>query len=118
MKLSIRQATAVRALFLVLLIAPLAVGAPAQRGMAVPAAQTALESLSEVSLSEVYMDAAPLAEAAAPADASPLDDGELAALAALDEQPGDEVIGGALSNEHLTYIAIALAAAVLVLVLK
>lgn len=34
------------------------------------------------------------------------------------EEPGTEVTGGALSNEHLTYIVIALAAAVLVLILK
>ena len=34
------------------------------------------------------------------------------------EEPGREVSGGALSNLHLTYIVIALAAAVLVLVLK
>lgn len=39
-------------------------------------------------------------------------------LAQKDEEPAREVAGGALSNLHLTYIVIALSAAVLVLVLK
>lgn len=34
------------------------------------------------------------------------------------EEPGTDVVGGALTNQQLTYIVIALAAAVLVLVLK
>jgi hypothetical protein len=34
------------------------------------------------------------------------------------EEPGQEVVGGALSNQHLTYIVIALAAAVIVLIAK
>lgn len=51
-------------------------------------------------------------------DAQLLDDEELAALSQRDQNPGPEVRGGALSNEHLTYIVIALAAIVLVLVLK
>ncbi len=40
------------------------------------------------------------------------------ALAEQQEEPARDVAGGALSNLHLTYIVIALAAAVLVLVLK
>jgi hypothetical protein len=47
-----------------------------------------------------------------------LDEKELADLAARAEDPDKEIIGGALSNEHLTYIVIALAAAVIVLVAK
>jgi hypothetical protein len=47
-----------------------------------------------------------------------LDEEELAALSQRNQNPGPEVRGGALSNEHLTYIVIALAAIVLVLVLK
>ena len=43
---------------------------------------------------------------------------ELERLQARDEEPSSEVVGGALNNEHLTYVVIALAAAVLVLVLK
>ncbi len=39
-------------------------------------------------------------------------------LAQQDKEPPQEVAGGALSNLHLTYIVIALAAAVFVLVLK
>lgn len=46
----------------------------------------------------------------------PLADDELAELSQRDEQPGDEVTGGALSNENLTYVVIALAAAVIVLI--
>lgn len=40
------------------------------------------------------------------------------ALAEQEEEPARDVAGGALSNLHLTYIVIALAAAVFVLVLK
>jgi len=47
-----------------------------------------------------------------------LDGDEIAALSQRSQNPGPEVRGGALSNEHLTYIVIALAAIVLVLVLK
>lgn len=47
-----------------------------------------------------------------------LDESELAELAARDEEPGREVVGGALNNQQLTYIAIALAAAVIVLIAK
>ena len=47
-----------------------------------------------------------------------LDQEETAALSQRNQNPGPEVRGGALSNEHLTYIVIALAAIVLVLVLK
>ena len=47
-----------------------------------------------------------------------LDEEEMAALSQRNQNPGPEVRGGALSNEHLTYIVIALAAIVLVLVLK
>lgn len=48
----------------------------------------------------------------------PFTDEEQQALKHRDEKPDEKVSGGALSNEHLTYIVIALAAAVLVLVLK
>lgn len=43
---------------------------------------------------------------------------EEAELSARSEEPGDDVVGGALSNTHLTYIVIALAAAVIVLIAK
>ena len=48
----------------------------------------------------------------------PHTENEQSELARRSEEPGKEVAGGALSNLHLTYIVIALAAAVLVLVLK
>lgn len=54
----------------------------------------------------------------APPPGQPLTEQELAELTQRAEEPGPEVTGGALSNLHLTYIVIALAAAVLVLVLK
>lgn len=53
-----------------------------------------------------------------PKPAQPLSPEESAELSKRAEEPGADVVGGALSNEHLTYIVIALAAAVLVLVLK
>ncbi|HET8550195.1 MAG TPA: hypothetical protein VFL57_19425 [Bryobacteraceae bacterium] len=43
---------------------------------------------------------------------------DLAELSRRAETPGRDVAGGALTNQQLTYIVIALAAAVLVLVLK
>lgn len=46
----------------------------------------------------------------------PLTEAEQQQLAQRDEQPGKEVAGGALSNQMLTYIVIALAAAVIVLI--
>ena len=52
------------------------------------------------------------------AEAQLLDQEEIATLSQRNQTPGPEVRGGALSNEHLTYIVIALAAIVLVLVLK
>jgi hypothetical protein len=54
-------------------------------------------------------------DAAAP---QPLTAEEVEELTARAEEPGPEVAGGALSNEHLTYIVIALAAAVIVLIVK
>ena len=47
-----------------------------------------------------------------------LSEAELAELSQRAEAPGPEVVGGALSNEHLTYIVIAIAAAVIVLIAK
>jgi hypothetical protein len=49
---------------------------------------------------------------------SSLSDEELARLAQRTQRIQEDFAAGALSNEHLTYIVIALAAAVLVLVLK
>jgi hypothetical protein len=43
---------------------------------------------------------------------------ELAEIAKRSEEPGQDVVGGALSNLHLTYIVIALAAALLVIIVK
>jgi len=47
-----------------------------------------------------------------------LDTQEIADLSQRAEEPSREVTGGELSNKHLTYIVIALAAAVFVLVVK
>ena len=49
---------------------------------------------------------------------SVMDDEELSQLAGRVQLAQKEMVGGALTNEQLTYIVIALAAAVLVLVLK
>lgn len=43
---------------------------------------------------------------------------ELSTLAARDKEPGDRVVGGSLTNQQLTYIVIALGAAVIVLIAK
>lgn len=50
--------------------------------------------------------------------AEPLTEGEEEQLQARAEEPGQEVAGGALSNQHLTYAVIALAAIALVLIVK
>lgn len=47
-----------------------------------------------------------------------LDGEELANLAARAEKPTEDLVGGALTNQQLTYIVIALAAAVIVLIVK
>jgi len=58
------------------------------------------------------------ARAGAASEPQLLDEEEIAALSQRNKNPGPEVRGGALSNEHLTYVVIALAAIVLVLILK
>jgi hypothetical protein len=68
----------------------------------------------------------PVAASSAPADGQTapaprpqaFSEEEAAALEARAEEPGPEVAGGALSNLHLTYAVIALAAIVLVLIAK
>jgi hypothetical protein len=96
------NSVAIRIAFLLLLLTPLAFGAPQAAVVAAQAEAVATQESGE----------------AATPQAAPLSEAELAELAALDEQPADDVVGGALSNEHLTYIAIALAAAVIVLIAK
>jgi len=63
-------------------------------------------------------NAAPPASGATEKSPEPLTEQEAAELSARAEEPSQEVKGGALSNLHLTYAVIALAAIVLVLVLK
>jgi hypothetical protein len=53
-----------------------------------------------------------------PAAPQLLTDDEVKELTARAEEPSSDVAGGALSNEHLTYIVIALAAAIIVLIAK
>ena len=77
-------------------------------------AQTGREA-TEVRETQEPASAATSAQTKAP---EPLSAEEDASLSARSEEPGPEVAGGALSNLHLTYAVIALAAVVLVLVLK
>jgi len=78
----------------------------------------------EVRITESEMNAQGNSTASDPASgcatgsAQLLDDEELAQLAARAEEPGAEVVGGALTNQQLTYIVIALATAVIVLIAK
>jgi len=51
-----------------------------------------------------------------PQPPQPLSEEEQSDLARRAEEPGPEVVGGAMSNQMLTYIVIALAAAVIVLI--
>jgi hypothetical protein len=62
--------------------------------------------------------AVPMAQAmpGTPPTAQPLTEAEAKELEQRDEKPGKDVAGGALTNLQLTYIVIALAAAVIVLI--
>ena len=101
----------------------LALGAPTQTF-----AQSGVTPRSDVSENSVATAAPKVTQnparpgAAAGAQLVPgaqlLDEEEIAVFSQRNQNPGPEVRGGALSNEHLTYIVIALAAIVLVLVLK
>jgi hypothetical protein len=76
-----------------------------------------LESTQEARTSDSAPPPPPKpATAASPAQL--LSSVELAEVARRSEEPGQEVVGGALSNLHLTYIVIALAAALLVILVK
>jgi hypothetical protein len=95
----------------------LVLGAPFQtfaQGAAAPQFEI-LEKSAGDAASKVARNPARLGAAS---EAQLLDEEEIAALTQRNQNPGPEVRGGALSNEHLTYIVIALAAIVLVLVLK
>jgi len=61
---------------------------------------------------------APAPESVQDRKPAPLTPEEAKSLAERNEEPPREVAGGSLNNQQLTYIVIALAAAVLVLVLK
>jgi hypothetical protein len=84
------------------------------QGAATPQFQ-ALENSASDAVSGVTRN--PARSEAAP-EAQLLNEDEIAELSQRNQNPGPEVRGGVLSNEHLTYIVIALAAIVLVLVLK
>lgn len=59
---------------------------------------------------------APVSPASAAPVPQPLTEEESRELAQREEKPGKEVAGGALTNQQLTYIVIALATAVIVLI--
>jgi len=73
--------------------------------------------LNEPAQSRAVETTAPATESA-PALPEPVTEEEEASLSARAEEPGPEVSGGALSNLHLTYAVIALAAIILVLLIK
>ena len=67
----------------------------------------------KTTLNTAHLDAQKIEKAV-----SVMDDDELSQLAGRVQVAQKEMVGGSLTNEQLTYIVIALAAAVLVLVLK
>lgn len=77
------------------------------------AEETGRRAANEASAAEKAAPAQPAAS-----EAQELSQEESSELSARAEEPGPEVVGGALSNTHLTYIVIALAAAVIVLIAK
>jgi hypothetical protein len=89
-------------------------------GLLVPACRPEEQTGPSVAASEPQKKA-PAADGSAPTASTPpseLSQAEESSLSARAEQPGPEVSGGALSNLHLTYAVIALAAIVLVLLIK
>jgi len=95
----------------------LALGAPAHTWACADAARQP-EALDNTAATVTPARPGGTTEARLLPEAQLLDDEEIAALSQRNQNPGPAVRGGALSNEHLTYIVIALAAIVLVLVLK
>lgn len=79
-------------------------------------AGSAAENPRQLSQSEEIQNATSVVPE--PASPQPLSQEEEASLSARAEEPGPEVSGGALSNLHLTYVVIALAAVVLVMLIK
>ncbi|MEP7365529.1 MAG: hypothetical protein ABI972_19925 [Acidobacteriota bacterium] len=73
-------------------------------------------ALAPAAVNRLQSRSAPVSAPAATPAPQPLTEDEANELRQRDEQPGKEVAGGALSNLHLTYIVIALAAAVVVLI--
>ncbi len=89
-------------------------------GMFIPVSRSQDEPAPSTAASEPSKKepAAKNASASAPASPSKLSQEEESSLSARAEEPGPEVAGGALSNLHLTYAVIALAAIILVLLIK
>ena len=89
-------------------------------GMSIPPCRSQDEPAPSTTASEPSKKEPAAKNAAAPAPASPseLSQEEESSLSARAEEPGPEVAGGALSNLHLTYAVIALAAIILVLLIK
>jgi hypothetical protein len=86
-----------------------------------PAAGAADEPATPPAVSGEQQTATPTAQPEAAREAPTphrLSPEEEASLAGRSEEPGPEVTGGALSTLHLTYAVIALAAIVLVLLIK
>ena len=69
----------------------------------------------EIRPAEAAAESAAAEPTGTPAQLTPEEESSLSARA---EEPGPEVAGGALSNLHLTYAVIALAAIILVLLIK
>lgn len=94
----------------------LALGAPTRTSAQFNAtAQSDVSGNTATAVSKVTQNPA---RPRAASEAQLLDEDEIATLSQRNQNPGPEVRGGALSNEHLTYVVIALAAIVLVLILK
>jgi preprotein translocase subunit SecF len=82
------------------------------------AGASALETGGESAPAAGSAQQAAVTEEQAPEAAQALSEDEAAELSARAEEPARDVVGGALSNTHLTYVVIALAAAVIVLIAK
>jgi len=89
-------------------------------GLLVPTCRPEDKTSSSAATSEPREKQAVTESVAVEATPSPatLSQEEESSLTARSEEPGPEVSGGALSNLHLTYAVIALAAIVLVLLIK
>ncbi len=98
------------------IVLALVLASPSLAPMAAPYSRTATSAPPRTAPSAPPRTSTRAPQRTPPPTPQPLTEEETKQLAQRAEEPGKEVAGGALSNLHLTYIVIALATAVIVLI--